>query len=198
MLVGLQDVPRPIKESTLMRFRCSVCGYIHEGNEPPETCPVCGAGREEFLLEAEETAVPATKPMAAEAPASSTDPRWVVLGGGIAGLSTIEAAREANPEALITLVHREASLPYSRLNLTRYLAGADAVIQGTPPATQLKVLAWPVFSMGRFEPEAPEDRVLERADGDAALAAALRRAVQEKLALAAVPELGFLSDKRIP
>jgi hypothetical protein len=34
--------------------------------------------------------------------------------------------------------------------------------------------------------------------GDAALAAALRRAVQEKLALAAVPELGFLSDKRIP
>ncbi len=124
MLVGFQVVPRPIKESMPMRFRCSVCGYIHEGNEPPETCPVCGAGREEFLPEAEETAVLATKPMAAEAPVSSTGPRWVVLGGGIAGLSAIEAAREANPEAFITLVHREASLPYSRLNLTRYLAGA--------------------------------------------------------------------------
>jgi nitrite reductase (NADH) large subunit len=451
-----------------MRFRCSVCGYIHEGNAPPETCPVCGAGREEFVPEAEKAAAPATRPVVAEAPAFGTGPRWVVLGGGIAGLSAIEAAREANPQASITLVHCEAFLPYSRLNLTRYLAGAiakdhlvihpgswfeeqhidlvhaearsldralrlvildngqeipydrlliatgahafvppipgvrrnrvhvlrtlidadailecarsgtrcvcigggllgletagalagrgldvtvldetrwllsrqlaqnasarlasllgeigitvrtgaktaevvgdesvravvlsdgtevpadlvvlaagvrpnvglarsaglevkralviddslhtsdplvlaagdvaeyrgatwglwtvaleqgrlagrvlagaDAVIQGTPPATQLKVLAWPVFSMGRFEPEALEDRVLEQADktrlvrivlrndvviggniiGDAALAGALRRAVQEKLALAAVPELGFLSDKVIP
>lgn len=29
-------------------WRCSVCGYIHHGAEPPESCPVCGAAREEF------------------------------------------------------------------------------------------------------------------------------------------------------
>ena len=23
-----------------MTWKCSVCGYIHEGPEPPETCPV--------------------------------------------------------------------------------------------------------------------------------------------------------------
>lgn len=24
------------------RWRCSVCGHIHEGDTPPETCPICG------------------------------------------------------------------------------------------------------------------------------------------------------------
>ena len=27
---------------------CTVCGYIHRGAEPPQTCPVCGAPRELF------------------------------------------------------------------------------------------------------------------------------------------------------
>ena len=29
-------------------WRCSVCGYIHRGPEPPELCPVCGAASENF------------------------------------------------------------------------------------------------------------------------------------------------------
>ena len=29
-------------------WRCTVCGYIHKGPEPPEVCPICGAGREMF------------------------------------------------------------------------------------------------------------------------------------------------------
>jgi rubrerythrin len=24
-----------------MKWICSVCGHIHEGEEPPEKCPVC-------------------------------------------------------------------------------------------------------------------------------------------------------------
>ena len=24
-----------------MKWLCSVCSYIHEGEEPPETCPLC-------------------------------------------------------------------------------------------------------------------------------------------------------------
>jgi len=27
-----------------------VCGYIHEGIEPPDECPVCGAPKEMFDL----------------------------------------------------------------------------------------------------------------------------------------------------
>lgn len=30
------------------RWRCTVCGYIHEGEEPPEKCPLCGAAAKFF------------------------------------------------------------------------------------------------------------------------------------------------------
>lgn len=30
------------------KWRCTICGYVHEGPEPPETCPVCGADRSLF------------------------------------------------------------------------------------------------------------------------------------------------------
>ncbi|MCI1778571.1 MAG: NADH peroxidase [Bacteroidales bacterium] len=30
------------------KFICTVCGYVHEGPEPPEKCPVCGAPASKF------------------------------------------------------------------------------------------------------------------------------------------------------
>ena len=37
------------------RWKCTVCGYLHEGDEPPEICPVCGADRSKFVpVESEE------------------------------------------------------------------------------------------------------------------------------------------------
>ncbi len=36
------------------KWRCNVCGYIHEGKEPPTECPVCGVGPEEFTAYIEE------------------------------------------------------------------------------------------------------------------------------------------------
>ena len=30
------------------KFRCTVCGYIHEGNEAPEQCPLCKVGADKF------------------------------------------------------------------------------------------------------------------------------------------------------
>jgi len=32
-----------------MKFRCTVCGYIYEGNNPPEKCPQCGAPASKFV-----------------------------------------------------------------------------------------------------------------------------------------------------
>ena len=29
-------------------WKCSVCGYIHEGSDAPEVCPKCGAPKEKF------------------------------------------------------------------------------------------------------------------------------------------------------
>lgn len=30
------------------KFICTVCGYVHEGEEAPEKCPLCGAPRSKF------------------------------------------------------------------------------------------------------------------------------------------------------
>ena len=31
------------------KFRCLVCGYVHEGAEAPEQCPVCKVGKDKFV-----------------------------------------------------------------------------------------------------------------------------------------------------
>lgn len=33
----------------MKKWRCTVCGYIHTGDEPPEKCPVCGADKSKFV-----------------------------------------------------------------------------------------------------------------------------------------------------
>lgn len=30
------------------KFKCLVCGYIHEGETAPEECPICCVGAEDF------------------------------------------------------------------------------------------------------------------------------------------------------
>jgi len=37
-----------------MKYVCTVCGYIHEGDQPPEQCPVCKAPAEKFTEQAGE------------------------------------------------------------------------------------------------------------------------------------------------
>lgn len=32
----------------MKKWRCTVCNYIHEGDTPPDICPVCGVGPEFF------------------------------------------------------------------------------------------------------------------------------------------------------
>lgn len=32
----------------MKKFICTVCGYIHEGDEPPKECPVCKASSDKF------------------------------------------------------------------------------------------------------------------------------------------------------
>jgi len=32
----------------MRRWKCVICGYVELADEPPEICPVCGAGSEAF------------------------------------------------------------------------------------------------------------------------------------------------------
>ena len=36
------------KKAGKVLWKCGVCGYIHEGNEPPVTCPACKNGKKFF------------------------------------------------------------------------------------------------------------------------------------------------------
>lgn len=38
----------------MAKWVCSVCGYIHEGELPPEKCPVCKAPAEKFIKQSDE------------------------------------------------------------------------------------------------------------------------------------------------
>jgi nitrite reductase (NADH) large subunit len=49
--------------------------------------------------------------------------RYIIIGGGIAGVSAAEAIHTAQADADITLISEEPNLPYFRMSLTRYLAG---------------------------------------------------------------------------
>jgi rubrerythrin len=32
----------------MKKWRCIICGYIHEGDQPPYKCPICGAPKQMF------------------------------------------------------------------------------------------------------------------------------------------------------
>jgi rubrerythrin len=32
-----------------MQWQCTICAYVHDGDEPPEICPVCGAPTDKFV-----------------------------------------------------------------------------------------------------------------------------------------------------
>lgn len=37
-----------------MLWKCSVCGFVYEGNEAPSLCPKCGAPKEKFIALSDE------------------------------------------------------------------------------------------------------------------------------------------------
>jgi rubredoxin len=57
-------------EAATKKWECTVCGYIHEGPEPPDECPVCGADKSAFV-ELAEDAPETSSPAAADSSIAS-------------------------------------------------------------------------------------------------------------------------------
>jgi nitrite reductase (NADH) large subunit len=105
--------PRLQLELSSAVWECSICGFRHQGSSPPNSCPVCDA-QANFFEPVKDS----------DSKAASSDASHVVIvGGGIAGLTAVEHARNTNSKIAITLLLKESDLPYYRLNLTRLLAG---------------------------------------------------------------------------
>lgn len=46
---GLHTQPGQTEGKPMKTFICAVCGYRHDGDEPPDFCPECGAPKERFV-----------------------------------------------------------------------------------------------------------------------------------------------------
>jgi len=66
----------------MQKWQCTVCGYIHQGETPPDKCPVCGADRSLFVPFQEEAGDAPATPREAQAAvlASATQWRCTVCG----------------------------------------------------------------------------------------------------------------------
>ncbi|MBM9613139.1 rubredoxin-type Fe(Cys)4 protein [Desulfobulbus rhabdoformis] len=57
----------------MKKWECTICGYIHEGDEPPDECPICSADKSAFV-EVTEEEQPTNEQTVVEEPVSSAVP----------------------------------------------------------------------------------------------------------------------------
>lgn len=100
----------------MKQWKCTICGQVFEGDEPPERCLVCGAPASAFVEIRPEQAF-----------RLDSNEKFVIIGGGAAGLSAAKAIRERNHTAQITLICGEGMLPYHRPALSGMLADERAI-----------------------------------------------------------------------
>lgn len=101
-----------MKETKKKLMKCLVCGAVFE--EGAKVCPVCGVGPEKFEEAAEEKAY-----------RRDTKERFLIIGGGAAGLSAAEAIRKRNATASVVMAGDEEITAYSRPMLTKSMRGEN-------------------------------------------------------------------------
>lgn len=90
-------------------WKCLVCGEIVEGDEPPEACPVCGVGPEQFVeVDVEEISYH-----------KDTEENFLIIGNGAAGTAACEEIRLRNSSATIEMISDESTVGYNRPMLTK-------------------------------------------------------------------------------
>lgn len=70
-------------------WRCLICNYIHEGDNPPDVCPICGATSDQFVL-VEDTEDESKKLKQLK----DRNVEFLVVGSGAAGLTAAITAKE--------------------------------------------------------------------------------------------------------
>lgn len=95
----------------MIKWRCKICGYIHEGDAPPNMCPVCGAGPEDFKL-LEHIQIRRSKLAIA---------RIIIIGNGAAGVEAARTIRAHNKSVEILIFTEESYHLYSRIHLSTFI-----------------------------------------------------------------------------
>jgi NAD(P)H-nitrite reductase large subunit/rubredoxin len=99
-------------------WKCTVCGEIVEGTEPPERCPVCGVGPKYFVKveEVEEAELTADKE------------NIVIIGASGAGMAAAVEIRKRNKECALTNLSKESVKGYYRPQLSKMLSDDTVTI----------------------------------------------------------------------
>jgi flavorubredoxin/NADPH-dependent 2,4-dienoyl-CoA reductase/sulfur reductase-like enzyme len=100
---------KPTAPQAPRKWKCLVCGYIHEGDEPPASCPVCGVGPDQFT----EITVAETGYVSDKAES------FVIIGNGAAGTTACEEIRKRNKACSIEIISTENVIGYNRPMLTK-------------------------------------------------------------------------------
>lgn len=108
----LSNAVEPKRKSGTKKWKCLVCGVVFEGSKPPETCPVCGAGKEQFIEITEEEITFA----------SEEKENYVIIGNGAAGFYAADAIRKRNKIAKINIISSEKYRTYFRPELSDYIS----------------------------------------------------------------------------
>lgn len=66
------------------KWKCTICGYIHTGDGPPATCPVCGVDSS-FFIEVGVEQEPSGAPKAEDTTASGSEPSSAAPRFGVVG-----------------------------------------------------------------------------------------------------------------
>lgn len=106
----LQEKENPkTKQGSGKLVKCLICGEIFDSSL--EVCPVCGAGKENFVpVEIGTTTY-----------RKDTDNYYVILGNGAAGLSAAKEIRKRDQTGSVVIVSEEAFCTYNRPMLTKAL-----------------------------------------------------------------------------
>ena len=94
------------------RWQCSVCGYIHKGDSPPNECPSCGAPFTAFVRKTRDIKARLRGTEIAEPRPNGC--RYVVVGNSAAGRSAAQAIHALHPEGLVTVISEETVPIYAR------------------------------------------------------------------------------------
>jgi len=108
--------------SQMRTWRCMVCGYEHEGDAPPQNCPVCGAPWTAFAPQS-----PKSAPMLPEVVrVRPPDHRYVIIGNSSAGRSAAAAIKRISPAARVSILSEEDIDFYYRPILPDLIGGLSA------------------------------------------------------------------------
>ncbi|MEI7848535.1 MAG: rubredoxin [Chloroflexota bacterium] len=100
-------------------FRCSVCGYVHEGDGAPDKCPKCSMGGEKF----EELSVEASEKIYRSDKSNSIQMEIITLANKIIELSQAGIEDNLDPKCLKAFTNTKDEAWVIKQRLKAELAG---------------------------------------------------------------------------